>query len=46
MTYLILVLPYVMVDLVGKERRKINDAIDGAAAGDPLYGLQHVEDSC
>ena len=46
MTYLILVLPYVMVDLVGKERRKINDAIDGAAVDDPLYGLPHVEDPC
>ena len=46
MTYLILVLPYVMVDLVGKERRKINDAIDGAAVDDPLYGLPHVGDPC
>ncbi len=46
MTYLILVLPNVMVGLVGKELRYINDAIDGAAVGDPLYGLQHVEDPC
>jgi hypothetical protein len=44
MSYLILVLPFVMVDLVGKVRRNINDAIGGAAVGDPLYGLPHVED--
>ena len=46
MTYLILVLPYVMVDLVGIERRNINAAIDRAAPGDPLHGLPHVEDPC
>ena len=46
MTYLILVLPYMMVDLVGIERQKINDAIDGAVVGDPLFGLPHVEDPC
>ena len=46
MTYLILVLPYVMVDLVGIERRNINDAIDRAVVGDPLHGLPHVEDPC
>ncbi len=44
MTCLILVSPYVLVDLVGKERRMINAAIDSAAAGDPLHGLPHVED--
>ena len=32
MTYLILVLPYVMTDLVGDERRAINAAIDQAQA--------------
>jgi hypothetical protein len=41
-----LVLPYVLVDLVGKERRKINAAIDIAVPGDPLHGLPHVEDPC
>ena len=46
MTYLMLVLPYVLVDLVGKERRLINAAIDSAVAGDPLHGLPHVEDPC
>jgi hypothetical protein len=46
MIYLMLVLPYVLVDLVGKERRQINAAIDSAVAGDPLYGLPHVEDPC
>ena len=46
MTYLILVLPYMLIDLVGIERRNINDAIDGAVVGDPLYGLPHVEDPC
>ena len=46
MTYLMLVLPYVLVDLVGKERRLINAVIDGAVAGDPLHGLPHVEDPC
>jgi hypothetical protein len=46
MTYLILVLPYVMVDLVGIERQKINDAVDGAVIGYPLYRLPHVEDPC
>ncbi len=44
MTYLILVLPYVLVDLVGKKWRMINATIDSAAAGDPLHGLPHVED--
>ena len=38
MIYLMLVLPYILVDLVGKERRLINAAIDSAEAGDPLYG--------
>ena len=48
MTYLILVLPYVMTELVGDERRAINDAIDQAQAdpADPLHGLPHVEDLC
>ena len=46
MAYLMLVLPYVLVDLVGKERRKINAAIESAVQGDPLYGLPHVEDPC
>ena len=48
MTYLILVLPYVMTDLVGAERRAINAAIDKAQAdpADPLHGLPHVEDPC
>jgi hypothetical protein len=48
MTYLILVLPYVMTDLVGDERRAINAAIDQAQAdpADPLHGLPHVEDPC
>ena len=46
MIYLMLVLPYVLVDLVGKERRQINAAIDSAVAGDPLHGLPHVEDPC
>jgi hypothetical protein len=46
MTYLMLVLPYVLVDLVGKERRLINAAINSAVAGDPLHGLPHVEDPC
>jgi hypothetical protein len=36
MIYLMLALPYVLVDLVGKERRQINAAIDSAVAGDPL----------
>ncbi len=36
----------VSVDLVGKERRMINAAIDSSAAGDPLHGLPHVEDLC
>jgi hypothetical protein len=46
MIYLMLVLPYVVVDLVGKERRKINAAIDIAVQGDPVHGLPHVEDPC
>jgi hypothetical protein len=48
MTYLILVLPYVMTDLVGAERRAINAAIDKAQAdpADLLHGLTHVEDPC
>ncbi len=48
MTYLILVLPYVMTDLVGAERRAINAAIEQAQAdsADPLHGLPHVEDPC
>ena len=46
MIYLMLVLPYILVDLVGKERRLINAAIDSAVAGDPLHGLPHVEDPC
>jgi hypothetical protein len=46
MIYLMLVLPYVLVDLVGKERRTINAAIDIAVQGDPLHGLPHVEDPC
>ena len=46
MVYLMLVLPYVLVDLVGKERRKINAAIDNAVWGDPLHGLPHVQDPC
>jgi hypothetical protein len=46
MIYLMLVLPYVLVYLVGKERRQINAAIDSAVAGDPLHGLPHVEDPC
>jgi hypothetical protein len=46
MTYLILVLPYVMTDLVGEERRKINAAIDQAMPGDPLNGMPHVQDPC
>lgn len=41
-----LVLPYVLVDLVGKERRRINAAIDSAVMGDPLHGLPHVDDPC
>jgi hypothetical protein len=43
MIYLMLVLPYVLVDLVGNERRQINAAIDSAVAGDPLHDL---EDPC
>jgi hypothetical protein len=46
MIYLMLVLPYVLVDLVGKERRQINAVIDSAVAGDPLHGLPHVDDPC
>jgi hypothetical protein len=46
MIYLMLVLPYILVDLVGKERRLINAVIDSAVAGDPLHGLPHVEDPC
>ncbi len=50
MTYLILVLPCVLVDLVRKERRMISAAIDSAAGGDPLHaevhGLPHVEVPC
>ncbi len=48
MTYLILVLPYVMTDLVGAELSAINAAIDKAQAdpADPLHGLPHVEDPC
>ncbi len=46
MIHLMLVLSYVLVDLVGKERRQINAAIDSAVAGDPLHGLPHVEDPC
>ena len=46
MIYLMLVLPYVLVDLVGKERQRINAAIDSAVAGDPLHGLPHVDDPC
>ncbi len=46
MMYLMLVLSYVLVDLVGNERGQINAAIDSAVAGDPLHGLPHVEDPC
>ncbi len=46
MIYLMLVLPYVLVDLVGKERQQINAAFDSAVAGDPLHGLPHVKDPC
>jgi hypothetical protein len=46
MLYLMLVLSCVLVDLVGKERRKINAAIDIAVPGDPLHGLPHVQDTC
>ena len=48
MIYLMLVLPYVLVDQVGNERQleQINAAIDSAVAGDPLHGLLHVDDPC
>jgi hypothetical protein len=46
MLYLMLVLPYVLVDLVGRERRKIHAAIDIAVPRDPLHGLPHVQDPC
>ena len=48
MTYIILVLPYLMGDLVRKEHRKINSAIDSAVPCDPLHGLPTVtvEDPC
>ncbi len=46
MLYLMLVLPYGLVDLVGKGRQKINAAIDIAVLGDLLHGLSHAEDPC
>jgi hypothetical protein len=42
MVYLMLVLPYVLVNMVGKDQRKINAAIDSAVQGGPLYYLPHV----
>ncbi len=46
MLYLMLVLPYVLVDLVGKERQEINAPMDIAVPGDPLHGFPHVQDPC
>ncbi len=42
MEYLILVLPYVLVYLIGKELQKTNAAMDTDAQG----GLPDVEDLC
>ncbi len=44
MVYHMLLLPYVLVDLEGNKRRKINAAIHMAVPGDPTHGLHHVQD--
>jgi len=46
MNNLMLVLPYLIRDIAGPERAMINAAISSAAAGDPLHGLDPVEDPC
>lgn len=46
MMYIMLTLPYVIRDIAGPERQRINTAIQSAADGDPLRGAQLVEDPC
>ena len=46
MIQIMLVLPYMLRDIAGPERRRINDAISSAVPGDPLYGQPLVEDPC
>jgi hypothetical protein len=44
MMYIMLTLPYVIRDIAGPERQRINSAIRHASDGDPLRGAQLVED--
>lgn len=46
MNNLMLVLPYIIRDIAGPERALINAAIRAAAPGDPLHGMESVEDPC
>ena len=43
---MMLALPYALRDIVGPERAAINAAIRAASPGDPLHGMQTVEDPC
>jgi len=44
MNNLMLTLPYALRDIAGPERAAINEAIRTALPGDPLHGMQMVED--